>query len=550
VTDHSEAHRPQPHDTTPLPDVSEAGAPEAADAEGGGPPPPRIEGFDILEEVGRGGMGMVYRAYERRLRRVVALKVLDPAIAENASAAKRFRREAVLAANLNHPNIVPVFQVEPSATPRYFTMEFVEGRSVKQKVQREGHLAPDEAARIALQAAEALQYAHEHHILHRDVKPSNLLLQNHVERVRVTDFGIAQDVTGALAEVTQTESTSPGTPAFMSPEQNLGEPLDARTDVFSLGMTLYYMLTGRVAYAARNRQELAVAFRDRPAAPPSRSNGAVPPQLDAVVLRMIAVDPGRRYATAGEAARALRGYLDAAAASPRGQRGQPTAPALRRRARRRLLAAAAVLAAAALAWILHPMLKPDGPSPAHPTAGTLGGSPGAEGLANVALSANGGRASADSFAMYRSANGAPEHAIDGSFGLEATGWFGRRVPGWLQVEFDRVYRVRRVGVWLAAHRQKYTISLSRDGAAWENVVPPRTCGPYEAGPAVHETFDIPAADARYVRLDVLETSAPRGHIFQAVVHELEAFGEPVEAGGEPAGGGREAAATRPARAGP
>jgi len=264
-----------------------------------------LDDFEILEEVGRGGMGVVYKALERSLRRVVALKVLSPQISGNASLAKRFRREAILAANLTHPNIVPVYNVDKADPPRYFTMEFVQGRSLREKVQSEGFLHPSQAVRIAFQVCEALEYAHQHNIIHRDIKPANILLQNHVERVRITDFGIAQDVTGRLAARTETSGITAGTPAFMSPEQNLGQALDGRTDIFSLGMTLYYMLTGEVAYRARNRAELALAFREQSPAPPSRLNPDVPPELDHVVMRMISAEPESRYASCQAAADAL-----------------------------------------------------------------------------------------------------------------------------------------------------------------------------------------------------------------------------------------------------
>ena len=304
--------------------------------------------FEILEEVGRGGMGVVYRAHEQSLKRVVALKVLHPNFAENASWAKRFKREAVLAANLSHPNIVPVFQVDPSPTPKYFAMEFVKGRSLKEKVEQEGFLAPDEAVRIALQAAEALHYAHKHNIIHRDVKPGNILLQNHVERVRVSDFGIAQDTTGKLAYVTRTEGKGSGTPAFMSPEQNLGHELDNRTDIFSLGMTLYYILTGRTAYKAESRTELAVAFEKQTPPPPSRLNHEVSPVLDRVVMKMIAADANHRHGDLREVLDALGQCL---AAGHRPQR----LPRVSRRVVRRVCwvaVATALLAAMAFAAIL------------------------------------------------------------------------------------------------------------------------------------------------------------------------------------------------------
>ena len=312
-----------PGEDNEWPDLSQGGAADdAGDGRGGSPLSPGewIDDFEIIEEVGRGGMGIVYRAYEKSLRRVVALKILHPGIADDPSAAKRFRREAVLAANLSHPNIVTALHIDEQTPARYFAMEFVEGQSIKQKVSGDGYLQAVQAARIALQAAEALDYAHRHSVIHRDIKPSNILLENHIERVRITDFGIAQDVTGNLMEITVTGSLTPGTPAFMSPEQNLGNSLDGRTDIFSLGMTLYYMLTGQVAYRAENRQQLALAFMEQRPRPPSRFNADVDATLDSIVLRMIAVAPDRRWTTAAEVARRLRSYIAYPARSARARR--------------------------------------------------------------------------------------------------------------------------------------------------------------------------------------------------------------------------------------
>ena len=338
-----------------LPDVSrDEGADGASVSPQGSPlhPGDTIDDFEILESVGCGGMGVVYKAFEKPLRRVVALKVLNPAISGDPSLAKRFRREAILAANLSHPHIVPVYQVDRNDPPRYFTMEFVHGRSLKDKVEKEGYLSPAQAVRIALQVCDALCHAHEQNIIHRDIKPGNILLQNHVERARVTDFGIAQDVTGRLAERTETTGFSAGTPAFMSPEQNLGQALDGRTDVFSLGMTLYYMLTGQLAYHARNRAELALAFKDQKPAPPSRLNPDVPPELDSVVLRMIAVDSADRYADCREVAEALQQAVAPRPGAVPRPAGRKAAPFPWGRLAMGLVAMAALLSLVGLAWFM------------------------------------------------------------------------------------------------------------------------------------------------------------------------------------------------------
>ena len=260
----------------------------------------RVDGFDILEKVGEGGMGAVYRAYERALRREVALKTILPEVAADPSLLKRFRHEAVLAGNLSHPNIVPVYHIDDRPTPRYFTMEFVRGPSLRDKVDRDGPMDPAVATRIALEVADALQCAHEHQVIHRDIKPRNILIEDRSGRARVTDFGIARDISGRLAEKTRTEGRTAGTPAFMSPEQARGEDLDARTDIFSLGATFYYMLTGRTPYEAEDRTGYLAAFQGAPPPLPSRLNAKVGPALDAAVMRMLAVDREKRYRACAE----------------------------------------------------------------------------------------------------------------------------------------------------------------------------------------------------------------------------------------------------------
>ena len=331
-------------------------------------PGAQLGNFEILQEIGRGGMGVVYKAYEHALRRVVALKVLHPHIASDPSLAKRFRREAVLAASLNHPNIVSVFHVDDREIPRYFSMEFVEGQPLKERVDREGAMRPEEAVRIALEICDALQYAHEHNIIHRDIKPGNILLRKDLGRVMITDFGIAREISEHLAEVTQTEGFTAGTPAFMSPEQNLGHHLDARTDIFSFGMTLYYILAGRIAYEAKNRQELALAFQNQHPQPPSRFNPAISPALDQIVLKMIATDPKHRFWSCKAVAADLQKTL--------GSPVRPTAtgrPAAGRPRLRILIVIAAVvgciLAAGGLGVLLTPYLLG---KPARPTGTSQG----------------------------------------------------------------------------------------------------------------------------------------------------------------------------------
>ena len=506
-------------DSEGLPDVS-----GASDGEFPSGPPDehplkpgdRIDDFEILEEVGRGGMGIVYKAMDHSLKRVVALKVLHPHIAGNASAAKRFRREAVLAANLSHPNIVPVHRIDDRPLPRYFTMEFIDGKSLKDKIEAEGFLAPDEVIRIGLQICEALGYAHEHNIIHRDIKPSNILLENHLERVRVTDFGIARDMTGELGDMTLTGVESLGTPAFMSPEQNLGRDLDARTDIFSLGMTLYYCLTGKTAYKASNRQELAVAFEQKKPTRPSRCNPSVTRDMDRVIGKLISVDPSSRYQDATAAAAALKSIsLPSEGSAGTVDHGNPRS--------RLVIATVLFLAFLGLAIWLHR-------SPGDPVTSHGSQEPSTSQLPNVALTSRGASASAISTGSYLGNTMWPKHAIDGD---PETGWASQwSIPAWLQVEFDKVYVIQEVGVRWGPHNHRFSISLSEDGETWTEVVKDRVSsqkshhdkdGLAIGGEFNHERFAIKPTRARAIRIDLSTTSAPRGHIFQAIVHELEAY---------------------------
>ena len=315
-----------------------------------------IDGFKILEEVGRGGMCIVYKARQESPERPVALKVLRPSLAQDPAIAKRFHRESVIVANLTHPNILPIFSYahNPPELP-YFTMEFVRGRSVREEVGANGRLEPSRAVRIALEAAKALHHAHENDIIHRDVTPRNLLLQGPEQYLRVSDFGIAKDITGQLAETTQAGGSSFGTPAFMAPEQNLCQEVDRRTDIYSLGSTLYYMLTGEVPYEAGNPAELALAFQSKRPQSPGKLNPSVSAELNRIVMKMIEVNPDRRYRTCADVACDLEGYV-------RATEGGSTAPAPVAVGRTRKAApiTLAVMAILALALVLWSVFSPGG----------------------------------------------------------------------------------------------------------------------------------------------------------------------------------------------
>ena len=199
--------------------------------------------YQVVEELGRGGMGVVYRAYQPSLNRHVAIKVLPPQLSLDQQLVGRFQREARAAANLRHPNIVVIYDVGEEKGIHYIVMEYLEGRTLKQLVEEEGPLHPKRAAHIVEQVAAALDYAHQRGFVHRDVKPANIFV-GPGDHVTLTDFGIAK-AASETQQLTRT-GTLMGTPEYMAPEQATGGEVDHRTDLYALGVVLYQMLTGHV----------------------------------------------------------------------------------------------------------------------------------------------------------------------------------------------------------------------------------------------------------------------------------------------------------------
>ncbi len=255
-------------------------------------------------EVGRGGMATVYRAQDQKHDRPVAIKVLHPYLAMNLGP-ERFLREIQIAAQLQHPHIVPLYDSGQAGDLLYYVMPYVEGESLRQRLQREQRLPVDDTLHLGRAVAAALDYAHRHGVVHRDIKPENVML--HEGEAVVTDFGIAKAVTAAAAStLTQTGATV-GTPAYMSPEQAAGAAeLDGRSDVYSLGCVVYEMLSGRTPFTGPTAQAIIAQCFMEP--PPSLrgSRGDLPDWLEPVVMKSLAKDAGDRFATAAQFAQALK----------------------------------------------------------------------------------------------------------------------------------------------------------------------------------------------------------------------------------------------------
>ncbi|MFO0818153.1 MAG: WD40 repeat domain-containing serine/threonine-protein kinase [Pirellulales bacterium] len=274
---------------------------------------PRIFGdFELLETLGRGGMGIVYKARQISLGRIVAIKMLRLAAMASDEDLKRFKAEAAAAARLSHPNIVAVHDagIEAEGTPRetpYFCMEFVEGQSLQEFI-REVTLDPRRSAELLAEVADAIQFAHERGVLHRDLKPANILLDTR-GRPRVTDFGLAKQIAGS-DELTRSGDVI-GTPAYMSPEQAYaahGE-VGPRSDVYSLGATLYACLTLRPPFIASTRDEVLVQVRHDDPLAPRQIQSRIPRDLEIICLKCLEKVPARRYSSAGEMADDLRRFL-------------------------------------------------------------------------------------------------------------------------------------------------------------------------------------------------------------------------------------------------
>ena len=253
--------------------------------------------YRVEARIGSGGMAEVYRGVDTVLDRTVAIKILLPQFARDASFVERFRREAQAAARLNHHNIVGIYDSGSDGETQFIVMEFIEGRTLADFLNAGGHFTPVHAAEVSEKICDALAYAHVGGVIHRDIKPANVMVTRKGV-VKVMDFGIARIVAGP--ETAPQTSAVLGTAAYISPEQAQGQPVDGRSDIYSLGAVLYETLTGRPPFTGDSPVAVAYKQVNEAPTPPSQVNADVPPRLDAVVMRSLAKNPANRYQTADE----------------------------------------------------------------------------------------------------------------------------------------------------------------------------------------------------------------------------------------------------------
>ena len=317
--------------------------------------------YRVEVELGQGGMGVVYRAFDTRLRRSVAFKVLPPEDLADPDRKQRLLREARAASALNHPNIVTVHEVGSDSGVDFIAMEFVEGKTLDAVIPPKG-LPLEKALDYAIQIAGGLAKAHAAGVVHRDLKPGNIMVtgsaSGHAGLVKLVDFGLARQVQpGPVHETTLTlEGTIMGTPAYMSPEQAQGTPADERSDVFSFGVVLYEMLSGRRAFSGDSAAAVVAAVLREEAAP---LGGRVPPDLEKIVRRCLRKDPDRRFQSMADLRVALQDVSEESQVQPVGG-----SPPKRRRFQRSLWVAISALAVLAPAgWWLRTYLEPELPEP-------------------------------------------------------------------------------------------------------------------------------------------------------------------------------------------
>ena len=274
-------------------------------------------------------MGIVYRARDRRLKRIVAIKLLPPELAFRSEIRSRFLREAETAAQLNHPHIVPIYSVDERDGLVYFVMSCVDGTTLAKEMHDRGPLPAEETRRILREVGEALSYANSRGVIHRDIKPDNILLDKESGRAMVTDFGIARAILESGDSRLTATGVAIGTPAYMSPEQAAGDrEMDGRSDLYALGVVAYQMLAGELPFRANSTPAMLMKHISERPIPIQQRRADLPNDLATIVMRLLEKEPADRFTDAAEMVRALRGDMSVLAAHPRGDRAQaaPSAP--------------------------------------------------------------------------------------------------------------------------------------------------------------------------------------------------------------------------------
>lgn len=331
---------------------------------GGVKAPQQLGKYAIEGPIGRGGMGVVLKGHDPDLGRTVAIKVLAPHLAQSPTARRRFQREARAAAAISHPHVLTIHHVEEENETPFLVMEYVAGGSLKEYVASHGKLDPVQVIQLSCQIAQGLAAAHAQGVIHRDVKPGNVMLHEGGMRVRLADFGLAR-VASDNADLTSHDQAV-GTPAYMAPEQLRGRRIDARADLFSLGCVMHYMLLGHSPFQGRTQAETIHKILGEPPRPLLETDPTIPPALAEIVDRLLRKDPDERYQSAFEVAAVLERYLTLVNQAPTDEIADILArPALFKndRRRRKLMVGGIAGGLAALSLILFILFRPP-PTPA------------------------------------------------------------------------------------------------------------------------------------------------------------------------------------------